>query len=191
MTTLTVVQKGGVVAIAADSLSTQGSWKRPVGFTRGASKILSVNGSYIASAGWAAHMAVSQSLVRSRPEEFDLSSVDSIFETFRNLHKTLVDDYYLKTEEEDDDQPYESSQFTVLIANSTGIYEVQEYRQVIQCERSWALGSGCEFALGAMEALYEDASLSAKEIAERGVQMGCMFDAGSSLPLESYEVKLT
>jgi hypothetical protein len=42
-----------------------------------------------------------------------------------------------------------------------------------------------------MEALYEDASLSTKEIAERGVQMGCMFDAGSSLPLESYEVKLT
>ncbi len=62
---------------------------------------------------------------------------------------------------------------------------------MIQCERSWALGSGCEFALGAMEALYEDASLSTKEIAERGVQMGCMFDAGSSLPLESYEVKLT
>ena len=191
MTTLTVVQKQGVAAIAADTISTVGSLRLPAGFERGGSKIIPVDGSYIASAGSTAHGLVLKSLVRTRSEEFDLSSVDSIFETFRKLHRSLVDDYYVKTEEDDDDQEYESNQLHILVANSTGVYELGGDREVIQYERFWAIGSGNDYALGAMEALYDDPSLSAKEVAERGVQIGCQFDIYSGLPVESYEIKLT
>ena len=190
MTTLTVVEKDGMAAIAADTMSTQGSCKLPAKFKRGGSKIIPVNGSYIASAGTSTNMLVLRSLVRNRAQEFDLSSADSIFETFRKFHKVLVDEYYVKTDADDDDQEYESNQLNILIADETGIYEQMSYREVNQYERFWATGSGFRFALGAMEASYDDPSLSAKEIAERGVQIGCLFDEGSGLPLESYEIKL-
>ena len=190
MTTLTVVQKDGVAAVAADTQITGGSVKCPPGFQRGGSKIVPVNGSYIAVSGSTANTLVLRSLVKNRAQEFDLSSGDSIFETFRKLHKTLVDDYYVKTEQDDDNQEYESNQLSILIAGGTGIYEQQSYREVIQFERFWATGSGYRFALGAMEALYDDASLSAVEIAEQGVRIACQFDVNSGLPIESYVVKL-
>lgn len=190
MTVLTVVQKDGVAAIAADTMSTQGSTKLPAGFEREGSKIIPVNGSYIACAGSSANMLVLKSLVRNHAQEFDLSSVDSIFETFRKLQKVLVEDYYVKTEEDDEYQEYESNQLEMLIADGTGIYEHGSYREVIQLQRFWATGSGYRVALGAMEALYDDSHLSAKEIAERGVQIACLFDKNCGLPLESYEVQL-
>lgn len=190
VTTLTVVQKDGTVAIAADQMSTLGAIRRPATFKLRGSKIIPVNDSFIASAGYSAHGLVINSLAKTHAEDFDLSSADAIFDTFRKLQKTLVDDYFLKTDEDDDEQPYESNQLHILIANSTGIYELQSYREVAQIDRFWSIGSGAEFAMGAMEAIYEDGSRSAKEIAERGVEVGCLFDTGSGLPVESYEIAM-
>lgn len=190
MTTLTVVQKDGVAAIAADTISTQGSSKLPAGFTTGHSKIIPVNGNYIAVTGSTASNLVLRNLVKSRAKDFDLSSIDSIFETFRKLHKVFVDDFYVKTKEDDDTQEYESNQLDILIAGGTGIYQQGSYREVVQFERFWAIGSGDDFALGAMEAIYDDASLSAVEIAEQGVRIACQFDIYSGLPVDSYAVKL-
>jgi hypothetical protein len=41
-----------------------------------------------------------------------------------------------------------------------------------------------------MDVLYNDPDLSAQQIAERGVEVGCRFDDGSGLPVESYAVEL-
>ena len=72
-----------------------------------------------------------------------------MFDTFLKLHPKLKESFFLNTKEEDAD-PYESSQFTVLVANPTGIFGVYSYREVFEFDRFWAIGSGRAFALGAM-----------------------------------------
>lgn len=190
MSTIAVVQKKGIVAIAADQMTTQGSCKCPGPYKRHPTKIIRLGGSLIGVAGSTAHMRVMQSLAENHARKFDFSSVSAIFESFRRVHKLLVDDYYLLTKEDDNKQPYESNQLNLLIANHTGIYEVQGYREVIQYERFWSTGSGSDYAVGAMEAIYNNGDLSAQEVAERGVEVGCLFDDASGPPVESYTVRL-
>jgi ATP-dependent HslUV protease, peptidase subunit HslV len=96
----------------------------------------------------------------------------------------------LPEEDPRDGQPFQSNHLDVLIANHTGIYGVQGYREVTKYKRFWATGSGDCYALGAMQALYEDNSLSAQEVAERGVEAGCTFDKSSGFPIDSFSVRL-
>ena len=94
--------------------------------------------------------------------------------------------FFLNPKEEDGD-PYESSQITALIANASGIYGVYSYREVFSFDRFWGIGSGRNFALGAMYATY-DRTASARRIAEIGVKAGAEFDKSSSLPARVFSV---
>ena len=113
---------------------------------------------------------------------------DAVFETFLKLHPKLKEQFFLNTKEEDSD-PYESSQYTVVVANSSGIFGVYSYREVFEFERFWSIGSGRSFALGAMYAAWERVK-SAREIAELGVRAGCEFDKNSAGPVKAHTLKL-
>ena len=115
-------------------------------------------------------------------------SKDEIFATFTKLHPQLKEQFFLQTKEEDSD-PYESSQFTVLVANPHGIWGVYSYREIFEFKDFWAIGSGRNFALGAMHAAYDKAK-SAREIAQAGVLAGCEFDTSSAGPVRIHTYKL-
>jgi ATP-dependent HslUV protease subunit HslV len=55
-------------------------------------------------------------------------------------------------------------------------------RDTNEFDRFWAIGSGANFALGAMYAVYDQLA-SAEEIAKMGIMAGAEFDSGSALPL--------
>ena len=76
-----------------------------------------------------------------------------------------------------------------IIANPSGIYAVYSMREVFEFDRFWAIGSGRDFALGAMYTVYDKAR-DARKIAEAGVLAGAEFDTGTSLPLTAHEVAL-
>lgn len=188
MTTVTVVRKGDSVAIAADTLVTFGDTRLQHGYELN-EKIFKAGDSYVGMSGTTAHFPVLRKALGSLPaEELRLHSREDVFETFLRLHPRLKDQFFLNTKEEDAD-PYESSQFTILIANASGIYAVYSYREVFQFDRFWAIGSGRSFALGAMFAGY-DKHKTAKEIAELGARAGCEFDKNSSGPIKSHTLKL-
>ena len=107
---------------------------------------------------------------------------------FLNAHQVLKDQFFLNPKEEDDD-PYESSQITALIANPSGIYGVYSYREVFSFDRFWAIGSGRNFALGAMYASYKGARTAA-QIATLGVAAGAEFDKSSHGPHRVHEIML-
>jgi ATP-dependent protease HslVU (ClpYQ) peptidase subunit len=77
-----------------------------------------------------------------------------------------------------------------LIANPFGIFALTEFRYVQEFSKFYAYGSGNEFALGAMFAVYEDESKTAEEIARLGITAGAEFDDGTGLPMNCYTVKL-
>ena len=165
--------------MAADSLVTFGDTRLSQAYEAN-DKIVQVGDSYISLAGTTAHFPVMKKLLTDMGEECKLSSREEVFETFTRVHQILKEKYFLNTKEEEDD-PYESSQITTLIANPHGIFGVYSYREVFSFDRFWAIGSGKTFALGAMYAAYDKLD-SAHAIAELGVQAGAEFDKSSSLP---------
>jgi ATP-dependent protease HslVU (ClpYQ) peptidase subunit len=186
MTTLVVVRKNDEVVVAADSLTTFGDTKLAAPYDQSFEKILYHKGSYIALCGSAAHQLVFESLLEQNPLE--LSNKTAIFESFRKLHPLLKELHFLNPKEEDDD-PYESSQMTALIANAQGIFGVYSMREVFEYTRFWAAGSGRDFALGAMNAVYPHID-SAETIARLGVDAGAAFDKNTALPLTLYKTRL-
>jgi ATP-dependent HslUV protease subunit HslV len=188
MTTVVVVRKGGQVAIAGDSLVTFGDTRLAHGYEQN-EKLFKVNESWVGMSGTTAHFPVLRRALNGlTPDELRLGSRDEVFDTFLRLHPKLKDTFFLNTKEEDSD-PYESSQFTALIANPAGIFGVYSYREVFEFDRFWGIGTGRAFALGAMYAAYDRAK-SAKDIAELGVRAGCEFDKNSSGPVRVHTIKL-
>jgi len=73
--------------------------------------------------------------------------------------------------------------------NSNGIFGLYSLREVDQYSRFWAVGSGSEFALGAMHAAY-DLMENSEQIARAGVTAGATFDNGSALPMSCYSIEV-
>jgi ATP-dependent HslUV protease, peptidase subunit HslV len=192
MTTVVVVKKDGQVAMAGDTLVTFGDTRLGHRFEAN-SKIFKIEAaggpSYIGLAGTVAHFPVLRKALNVLPkDQLLLGSKDEVFDTFTKLHPLLKDAFYLQTKEDDND-PYESSQFSAVIANASGIYGLYSYREVFEFKEFWGIGSGRAFALGAMYAAW-DKGRTAREIASLGVQAGCEFDKNSAGPVEVYTLKM-
>jgi len=134
-----------------------------------------------------ASIGISVLLVKT--PDVQLNSKAAIFEFFRKLHPILKEECFLNPKEDEED-PYESSQITALIVNASGIYGVYSMREVFEYTQFWAIGSGHEFALGALNhayALYDDA----ETIAQIGVNSGIAFDRNSAAPITHYTLPLS
>ena len=192
MTTLVVVKKSGQVAIAADTLVTFGDTSLSHRFEAN-SKIFRVDTvqgmSYIGMAGTVAHFPALRKAMAALPkDQLKLGSRDEVYDTFLKLHPLLKETFFLQTKEDDND-PYESSQFTVVIANANGIFGLYSYREVFEVKEFWGIGSGRSFALGAMHATWDKAK-TAREVALAGINAGCEFDKNSAGPVDVFTLKL-
>ena len=187
MTTIVVVRKGDRAALAADSLTTFGATRLAPHYDRSPHKIIAYRDSFIGVAGSAAHQLVLENLLARNPD-LAFHGKDAIYETFRKLHPMLKDEAFLNPKEEEDD-PYESTQITALIVNGHGIFGVYSMREVFEYTQFWAVGSGREFALGAMNALYPRMKTAAA-VARVGVEAGATFDRNSALPMSIHTLKI-
>jgi ATP-dependent protease HslVU (ClpYQ) peptidase subunit len=187
MTTIVVVKKHNEIAIASDALVTFGETRLPHGYEVN-EKIFRIGDAYIGLAGSTAHFAVLAEALRGLGEDCKLGSRVQVFSTFQRLHAVLKEKYFLNPKEDESD-PYESSQITAVIANPSGIYGVYSYREVFSFDKFWGIGSGRNFALGAMYAAYDSAG-TALRIAEIGVRAGCEFDKSSALPVRAFSVAM-
>jgi ATP-dependent protease HslVU (ClpYQ) peptidase subunit len=187
VTTIVAVKKNGMAAIAADSLTTFGDTRLGRQYKGEHDKIIEIGGSFIGLCGSSAHHLVLSALL-PKLEDIKLGSRMEVYETFRRLHPVLKEQGYLNPKEDEDD-PYESSQITALIVNSSGIYGVYSYREVFDYDRFWGIGSGRNFALGAMFAAY-DRCKTAAEVAKIGVEAGAEFDTATQGPIVLHTVKL-
>lgn len=192
MSTIVAVLKNNVGCIAADSLTSFGDTKQPAEFVSDSDKIIRFSGytsdNYMGIVGSAAHQLVMQNLIINHADKIDFSNRLSIFNTLKTIHPILKEEYFLNSKEEDDDS-YESSGVDALIMNANGIFGLYSLREVDRYSRFWAVGSGSEFALGAMHAAYELMD-DAEQIAHAGILAGTTFDNGSALPMTSYSMAI-
>jgi ATP-dependent HslUV protease, peptidase subunit HslV len=188
VTTVVVVRKGDTVAIASDSLVTFGDTRLAHGYEDN-DKLFKVGDSWIGMAGTTAHFPVLRKALTALPaDELKLHSRDQVFDTFLKVHPKLKEVFFLNTKEEDAD-PYESMQFTALIANPAGIFGVYSYREVFEFDRFWGIGTGRSFALGAMHAAFDKVK-TARTPTSASSRAGCEFDKNSSGPVKAHTIKL-
>ncbi len=188
MSTIVVVKKNGKACIAADSLTTFGDLRMGSEYDVAYDKVQSYEDGYFGIVGSAAHALVMESVLSDDKVEIDFSSRLGIFETFRALHPVLKEHYFLNAKDEEED-PYEATHIDALICNPHGIFGVYSLREVSEYSKFWAIGSGSEFALGAMHALYSRLD-SAEEIARAGVEAGAEFNNASALPMSLQVIDL-
>ena len=121
-----------------------------------------------------------------RPRNF--SSTDAIFETFRHAHHWMKAEYFMSTLPNKDEE-YETTQFYGLIANAQGIFALYSYRSAQQFQKFWAAGSGRDYALGAMQTVYDECK-DPVEIVKAGLTAAAEFDSSTSGPFETFSVPL-
>ena len=177
-----------MACIAADSLTSFGDTKQSADFIADANKIIQYADFYMGIVGSAAHQLVMKSLFKNHPDKLDFSSQLAIFESLKQIHPVLKDEYFLNSKDEDEDA-YESSRVDALLMTPAGIYGIYSLREVDEYTRFWAVGSGAEYALGAMHSVYDQLQ-SAEQIARAGIQAGATFDNASALPMNLYTLTL-
>jgi ATP-dependent HslUV protease subunit HslV len=180
LTTLCVVVKNGEVALATDGLSVAGNTRFPGRET----KLIRFTDTLFVVSGYVAHhrALLSALTLLSERQTVDLSTEESIFQVLTDLHPILKERFFTETDEDEDHQPYESSQLWYMLANSHGAFTVSSFRHVKQISSYWAQGSGSDYALGSMFTQYESAKTAA-QVARVGVEAGCAFDIYSGPPI--------
>ena len=188
MTTIAVVKKDGIAAIAADTLTKWGSAKESAAYIANHEKVLRVGDSYLAITGSATFKMVLKDYFESATD-VRLSTTPEIFRAWNRLHSALKERYFLMPEEDKEDA-LESSRMDVLIANPRGIFGVSGHRTVQEFSRFYAYGSGSDYALGALYSAYDVKGRSAEELARHAIETAAEFDDGTGLPITSFTLRL-
>ncbi len=185
MSTISIVKKDRQICIAADTLTCFGDMQLHSEMDVNHDKIQRFGDTYMGIVGSAAHSLVVESAFNRPDFDADFSDRMAIFETFTRLHTVLKDHYFLIPKDDDED-PYESTRIDCVIANPGGIYAVYGLREVYEYQRFWSIGSGADFAMGAICALY-DTHAGAEEIARKSIEVGAQFNSATALPM-TFEV---
>lgn len=181
MSTVVVVKKDGKAVIAADTLTTCGNTKESAEYVVNHQKIIKHEGNFLGVTGSATLQIAMRDFLATTKKDILLDNIADIFRFGLELHRKLKDEYFLRPE---DDEDFETFHGDILIANPKGIFGLSSYRYVQEYSKFYANGSGGDFALGAMYAVYKDETKSAEEIAEIGVRAGTEFDDGSAAPID-------
>lgn len=188
MSTVVVAKKDRRVCIAADSLSTWGNLKQKAVYSVDDSKILQVQDTFIGITGSTTHKLVMHSYFSEPERSYSFKNKHDIFETWREMHEVLKEEYHLNPQDDKDD-PYESTQIVSLIANCYGIFGVYPLRSVIEFTKFWAAGSGMEYALGALYSSYDKLD-NVEDIVRVAVEAAAEFDDGTDLPITIHSIDL-
>ncbi len=183
MSVVVAVKKDNQISIASDSQSSNGSLIISGKRKKNHSKLFRIGKNIIGTVGWQATDQIIEHTILTSPKLFKLSSRQKIFETLLALQEVFKEKYFIKTEEDDDEQPVDSNQITGLIINQQGLFEIESYRGVTEYNDFWAIGSGQDYALGAINALYTK-NYTASEIAREGILAAIEFNSKCGPPVE-------
>lgn len=174
MTAIVAVRKGNKAVIASDSLTTFGSVH--VSQSNYSSvKIRKIGNSYVAMSGYTIYKNILDEYLKDR-KGIKLNTEKEIYRFILKFWKELKEHYaYVNNQSGRKSQPFADLNSMFLILNKNGIFTISGNMSVTRFKQYYAIGSGSEYCLGALHALY-DTKLSARAIAKRAVHAGITFD---------------
>lgn len=190
MSVIVAVRQASQIVIAADTQDNFGDL-RPPAENHEAIKLREVGDAVLGSSGWAlyddifGHYLAKQKRVR-------LDSRPAIFDFFVRFWKQLHRAYPFVNDQpgKESDSPFANLDATFLVASPAGIFLVSSNMSVSEFRQYYAIGSGGDYAIGAMHALYGEVKDPAK-VAERAVRAGMAYDAACGGRVDLRTVKMT
>ncbi len=184
MTTICAVKKGKRLCIASDTLTCFGSRKEIAEkHVYDSGKIIQIGQNYVGVTGHASWGLILNHYFSKKKNITEWKTADQVFEIINTLHRHLKEHYFLDPSPSSY-APLECSGFGLLIINSHGVFEVDYVRAVRQYKYFSAVGSGEEYALGAIKAVY-DLIEDPEGIAKIGIEAAAQFDRQTDLPLQT------
>jgi ATP-dependent protease HslVU (ClpYQ) peptidase subunit len=147
-----------------------------------------VGSSYLGTDENEAVIAVLNQYFSQKKKKIEFKNENEIFKEFLSLHRALKDVYFLQSPSKNDG-PFEPLGFNTLIANAYGIFGAFSSHAVIEYSRFYAIGRGSDYALGALEAVYES-NKSSEELIEIALEVVSQFEIESGPPGKIYSLRL-
>jgi len=189
MTTIVAVQKDGETLIGADSLSVLGNTGAIPGDVQiRHAKIIRHNNTYLGYSGPYVNSVALPIALKDCDYKFSFSSKEDIYKSIVRLDKYLEEYCFLYLRLPDKDPGQASNDRNMLIANEHGIFRVGPDRSIVEFKEYWAIGSGDEFAIGCISALYDHGSVRANELVCKALMTAERFDCWTAAPFEVHRV---
>lgn len=167
MSIAVAVKKNNEVIIGADTLQTFGS-NQPCKGNLHESKYVKVGNAYIANTGWGLYNNIIVDYLNNR-KNVRLNNKEQIFTFFKGFWKALHEEYsFINDQCDEADSPFGDLDASFLIANKKGIFYVSSNMSVTEFNKFHAIGSGTDYALGAMYSIY-NMKYAAEKIAKIGI----------------------
>ena len=178
MSVIAAVRKGRRLVIAADSQDNFGDL-RPPPDNHSAFKLRDVNGAWLGCSGWAIYDDLFGHYLRKRTTKASLNTREEVFEFFLKFWRVIRADYpYVNEQSRSEDKtPFADLDATFLIGSPGGIFLVSSNMSVSAFEKYYAIGSGGDYALGALHALHGDVQ-DPVSLAERAIAAAKAYDSG-------------
>ena len=176
MTTITAVKKNNTISICSDSLTLFGCCKESEKYVINNSKIIKNGERYI---GYTGHPSIEEIILG---QSYSPNHCDFVLQ----LHKSLNESYFLKSGDAHQSS-FQPIPIELLTISPQGIFEVDFQRSLREYKYFSAIGSGEEYAIGAMRALY-NTHLSSEQLAIIGVKAAAKFDRKTELPYFSQSI---
>jgi len=174
MSIAVAVQKDGVIALATDSVTTFGEHQESTD-NLDTNKIRNIGEVYLASAGWSVYDNIIDDFLAKQEQVPQLADKVSIYNFFLSLWKALHNDYsFVKDQGSDEKSPFGDLDASFIVVNTKGIFHVSSDMAVTKFEKYTTIGSGVDYALGAINACYADKSV--EEIARIAVETTSKFN---------------
>lgn len=187
MSIVVAVTKNDRTVMASDSMGFYGSQRVPTDNSK-AIKVRRVGASLLAMTGWSVYDNIIEDTV-ARGGAPPLGNTNEIFAFFMTLWRELHERYaFVNDQAANKDSPFGDLDASFLIANGGGIFKVASDTNVSHFSKYYAIGSGSDYALGALYALY-DTELDAAELASRAVEAAINFDTYCGGEIEVYDVR--
>ncbi len=174
MSVIIAVTRNGRTVMCADTLTTFGDSQKVPAENLATLKIRRLGSSIVGAAGWAVYDCIVRDYLGERVPE--LETEGQIFAFFMDLWRVMHDKYsFVNDQAQSKDSPFGDLDSSFILANRNGIFKVSPDMDVSRFGQFFAIGSGAEYAMGAVHALYATVE-SAEELARRGVATASQFD---------------
>lgn len=205
MSVITAAIVDNQVSISCDSLFSSGSMGLNSKNLDNKSKLIEFQDAYFGLVGWTCMSDILTAILDRHMVEIilehsedtispsNIKTQEQMFIMVLAIHAKMKEHYFIHTNDGHfEDQPVESSQLDFIMINRHGIFSCESFRSVLKHSKFHAIGSGQQFAMGAMHSYFNDrdSALVGGDLVERGVLAACEFDNGCALPLITHTLRL-
>jgi len=155
MSIVAALRRNGKITIAADTLALFGEGMSIPPANASVSKMLRVGDAIVGGTGWAVYDDILDHFL-ANADPPPLNSRRAIYAFFLEFWKALRETYSLVNDQSaSKETPFGDLDATFLVASSGGLFKVSSDLGVTEFQQHHAIGSGSEYALGALQVLVD------------------------------------